>query len=218
MPKLNYKTLRQEVVDEIRQGILTGDFQAGERIKENEMAQQLGVSRGPVREALRQLEQEGLVQYERNVGCSVAQVSGQDIYEICLLRATLEILAARLLQKGKSAQQALQQMQDCVEQMEQADGDFYQLAQQDNRFHAAVIEQTGLKKLEELWKSTNINNLTIFCAGAGEGSCDKEEYCQSHQRLLECYRAGDICQISKEIVRHYSLKASCPIEDVLSFS
>ena len=98
MPKLNYKTLRQEVVDEIRQRILTGDFQAGERIKENEMAQQLGVSRGPVREALRQLEQEGLVQYERNVGCSVAQVSGQDVYEICLLRATLEILAARLLQ------------------------------------------------------------------------------------------------------------------------
>ena len=42
MPKLNYKTLRQEVVDEIRQRILTGDFQAGERIKENEMAQQLG--------------------------------------------------------------------------------------------------------------------------------------------------------------------------------
>ena len=138
MPKLNYKTLRQEVVDEIRQRILTGDFQAGERIKENEMAQQLGVSRGPVREALRQLEQEGLVQYERNVGCSVAQVSGQDVYEICLLRATLEILAARLLQKGKSVQQALQQMQDCVEQMEQEDCDFYQLAQQDNRFHAAV--------------------------------------------------------------------------------
>lgn len=73
MPKLNYKTLRQEVVDEIRQRILTGDFQAGERIKENEMAQQLGVSRGPVREALRQLEQEGLVQYgaqRRMLGCT----------------------------------------------------------------------------------------------------------------------------------------------------
>ena len=170
MPKLNYKTLRQEVVDEIRQRILTGDFQAGERIKENEMAQQLGVSRGPVREALRQLEQEGLVQYERNVGCSVAQVSGQDVYEICLLRATLEILAARLLQKGKSVQQALQQMQDCVEQMEQEDCDFYQLAQQDNRFHAAVIEQAGLKKLAELWKSTNIHNLAIFYAGRNNGS------------------------------------------------
>lgn len=218
MPKLNYKTLRQEVVDEIRQGILTGDFQAGERIKENEMAQQLGVSRGPVREALRQLEQEGLVQYERNVGCSVAQVSGQDVYEICLLRATLEILAARLLQKGKSVQQGLRQMQDCVEQMEQADYDFYQLAQQDNRFHAAVIEQAGLKKLAELWKSTNIHNLAIFYAGRNNGSFDRQEYCQSHQRLLECYHTGDICQISKEIVQHYSLKASRPIEDVFTFS
>lgn len=86
------------------------------------------------------------MQYERNVGCSVAQVSGQDVYEICLLRATLEILAARLLQKGKSVQQALQQMQDCVEQMEQEDCDFYQLAQQDNRFHAAVIEPSRIKK------------------------------------------------------------------------
>ena len=182
------------------------------------MAQQLGVSRGPVREALRQLAQEGLVQYERNVGCSVAQVSSQDIYEICLLRATLEILAARLLQKGKLVQQALQQMQDCVEQMEQADCDFYQLAQQDNRFHAAVIEQAGLKKLAELWKSTNIHNLAIFYAGRNDGSFDRQEYCQSHQRLLECYHTGDICQISKEIVQHYSLKASRPIEDVFTFS
>ena len=109
-------------------------------------------------------------------------------------------------------------MQDCVEQMEQADYDFYQLAQQDNRFHAAVIEQAGLKKLAELWKSTNIHNLAIFYAGRNNGSFDRQEYCQSHQRLLECYHTGDICQISKEIVQHYSLKASRPIEDVFTFS
>lgn len=157
------------------------------------------------------------MQYERNVGCSVAQVSGQDVYEICLLRATLEILAARLLQKGKSVQQALQQMQDCVGQMEQEDCDFYQLAQQDNRFHAAVIEQAGLKKLAELWKSTNIHNLAIFYAGRNNGSFDRQEYCQSHQRLLECYHTGDICQISKEIVQHYSLKASRRLKMYLLF-
>ena len=109
-------------------------------------------------------------------------------------------------------------LQDCVEQMEQADCDFYQLAQQDNRFHAAVIEQAGLKKLAELWKSTNIHNLAIFYAGRNDGSFDRQEYCQSHQRLLECYHTGDICQISKEIVQHYSLKASRPIEDVFTFS
>ena len=84
MAQLNYKTLRQEVADEIRRKILKGEFKAGERIKEHEMAQMLGVSRGPVREALRQLEQEGLVRYERNVGCSVAPMNEKDIYEIGL--------------------------------------------------------------------------------------------------------------------------------------
>ena len=119
MAQLNYKTLRQEVADEIRRKILKGEFKAGERIKEHEMAQLLGVSRGPVREALRQLEQEGLVRYERNVGCSVAPMNEKDIYEIGLLRAALEILAVKLC-KGKMEPQALQRMRDSVEQMRQA--------------------------------------------------------------------------------------------------
>lgn len=114
MAQLNYKTLRQEVADEIRRKILKGEFKAGERIKEHEMAQLLGVSRGPVREALRQLEQEGLVRYERNVGCSVAPMNEKDIYEIGLLRAALEILAVKLC-KGKMEPQALQRMRDSVE-------------------------------------------------------------------------------------------------------
>ena len=115
MAQLNYKTLRQEVADEIRRKILKGEFKAGERIKEHEMAQLLGVSRGPVREALRQLEQEGLVRYERNVGCSVAPINEKDIYEIGLLRAALEILAVKLC-KGTMEPQALQRMRDSVEQ------------------------------------------------------------------------------------------------------
>ena len=56
MAKLNYKTLRQEVADEIRKKILSGEFEAGQRIKENEIAELFGVSRGPVREALRQID------------------------------------------------------------------------------------------------------------------------------------------------------------------
>ena len=109
MPKLNYKTLRQEVVDEIRQKILEGEFKPGDRMKENEIAELFGVSR-EVREALRQIEQEGLVRYERNVGCSVAAVTEQDIYEVCLLRATLEILAVRL-NKGNFSAESLQQIE-----------------------------------------------------------------------------------------------------------
>lgn len=131
MPKLNYKTLRQEVVDEIRQKILGGEFKPGDRMKENEIAELFGVSRGPVREALRQIEQEGLVRYERNVGCSVAAVTEQDIYEVCLLRATLEILAVRL-NKGNFSAESLQQMRESLERMKALEDDLYQLAQEDN--------------------------------------------------------------------------------------
>ena len=82
MSRLDYRTLRENVLDEIRMKILRGELVPGERIVEQELASEFGVSRGPVREALRQLEEEGLVEYARNAGCSVRQIGLEDIYEI----------------------------------------------------------------------------------------------------------------------------------------
>ena len=61
MGKLDYRTLRENVADEIRMKILNGDMKPGDKIIEQELASEFGISRGPVREALRQLEQEGMV-------------------------------------------------------------------------------------------------------------------------------------------------------------
>ena len=61
MAKLRYRTLRENVVDEIRMKILSREYESGMRIVEQNLSDELGVSRGPIREALRQLEQEGLV-------------------------------------------------------------------------------------------------------------------------------------------------------------
>ena len=96
MARLHYRTLRENVVDAIRIKILDGELVPGMRIIEQDLAAKLGISRGPVREALRQLEQEGLIEYSRNVGCSVKGVSLEDVYEIYMLRAYYEILAIRL--------------------------------------------------------------------------------------------------------------------------
>ena len=63
MGKLDYRTLRENVADEIRMKILNGDMKPGDKIIEQELASEFGISRGPVREALRQLEQEGMVEY-----------------------------------------------------------------------------------------------------------------------------------------------------------
>ena len=88
MGRLVYQTLRENVADAIRMKILNHEVPMGARIIEQEIAAELGVSRGPVREALRQLEQEGLLEYTRNAGCSVKKITLEDIYEIYLLRAT----------------------------------------------------------------------------------------------------------------------------------
>ena len=71
MSKLVYQTLRENVVDAIREKILKRELEPGVRIIEKDLSEEFGVSRGPIREALRQLEQEGIIEYTRNVGCSV---------------------------------------------------------------------------------------------------------------------------------------------------
>ena len=82
MSKLRYKTLRENVADEIRTRIMNQEYVPGMRIMEQNLSEELGVCRGPIREALRQLEQEGLLTYERNVGCSISSLDINDVYEI----------------------------------------------------------------------------------------------------------------------------------------
>jgi DNA-binding GntR family transcriptional regulator len=87
------RVLADEVVDAIRLAIITGEFEAGKRLIEDELATQLQVSRGPVREALARLEQEGLIVNERHRGSTVARLSPGEVDELYSLRTALERLA-----------------------------------------------------------------------------------------------------------------------------
>ena len=95
MGEFAFQTLRESITSAIRSKILTGELQPGVKLAEQKLAEEFGSSRAPIREALRQLEQEGMVEYSRNVGCSVRRVKPEDAYEIYLLRANLEMTALR---------------------------------------------------------------------------------------------------------------------------
>ena len=75
MSEFTFHTLRESITSAIREKILTGGLQPGCKLTEQKLAEEFGSSRAPIREALRQLEQEGLIEYSRNVGCSVRSTS-----------------------------------------------------------------------------------------------------------------------------------------------
>ena len=97
MSVLAYRTLRENVVDMIRAKILNHEIKPGQRIVEMDLANEFHTSRGPIREALRQLENEGIIEYTRNVGCSVRTFSFWDSYEVYLLRTSYELVSVRFL-------------------------------------------------------------------------------------------------------------------------
>ena len=116
MSELLYQTLRESVVNGIRTKIMNHQIRPGERIVEMELAHEFQTSRGPIREALRQLENEGIVEYTRNVGCSVRTFSFWDSYEVYLLRTNYEAVSVRFL-NGKIPGETIQKMEEILERM-----------------------------------------------------------------------------------------------------
>lgn len=95
--KLNdYKTLREVIFNTIREAIIMGELKPGERLLEVHLAEKMGVSRTPVREAIRKLELEGLVTMIPRKGAHVAELSAKDIMDVLEVRATLDGLATAL--------------------------------------------------------------------------------------------------------------------------
>ena len=140
MGKLDYRTLRENVADEIRMKILNGDMKPGDKIIEQELASEFGISRGPVREALRQLEQEGMVEYSRNVGCSVKHIGMDDVYEIYYMRANYEMMAVRLY-NAPFPRETIEKMEQVLEQMKQLHKEEYRkVFELDNEFHEAILD------------------------------------------------------------------------------
>ena len=92
----DYKPLRDVIFDTLREAIIVGELKPGQRLMEVQVAEKMGVSRTPVREAIRKLELEGLVEMLPRKGAHVAELSGKDIMDVLEVRATLDGLATSL--------------------------------------------------------------------------------------------------------------------------
>jgi DNA-binding GntR family transcriptional regulator len=145
--------LREQIKDVILQRIVEGSYPPGSRIVETRVAQELGVSQGPVREALRDLEQLGCVVHEPYRGCSVRAFSVDELLEAFPVRAALEALAARLAAE-RVGDAELAELEQLLERMRVAArrGDAHDQSQANASFHATIVRAARNGTLERQWR------------------------------------------------------------------
>lgn len=144
----NHKPLREMVYEELKMQILTGGIIPGTRMMEVELAEEMGVSRTPIREAIRKLEKEGLVTIEPRRGAYASRISTDDMVEILEVRQDLEGLAAELAATRMSDDQLadLRKIADNYNKAVEA-GDMDSMIRHDTAFHRLIVDSCNNKIL-----------------------------------------------------------------------
>lgn len=148
--------LRDVVFNTLRKAILTGELKPGERLMEIHLANQLGVSRTPIREAIRKLELEGLVIMIPRRGAEVAQITEKSLKDVLEVRRALDALCAELA-CDRITEEKTERLKNACEKFEKetVTGDATTMAEADVELHDIIVEATGNQRLVQL-----INNLS----------------------------------------------------------
>ena len=143
-----YLPLRDVVFNTLRKAILRGELKPGERLMEIQLANKLGVSRTPIREAIRKLELEGLVLMIPRKGAEVAKMTEKDMEDVLEVREALDELAAKIACKKISDEQ-LANLKTIKDEFKRSmdSGDVKKIAEEDVKFHDAIYEATSNAKL-----------------------------------------------------------------------
>jgi DNA-binding GntR family transcriptional regulator len=208
LPALAQTSLRARASDVLRAAIVDGRLRPGDRLKEVEIAERFGVSRAPVREALRQLEHEGLVASHPYGRTEVLGVSQDEIVEVLVpIRLTIESFAFRRAMPLLSDRD-FETLGELVTRMREAgvDSDLDQLAADDVRFHELVIERSDQPHCLQIWRSIEPRVRAYFRRDA-PAHPRPDELAEEHQELLDALKAGDedrlIATLTQHIHHHY---------------
>jgi DNA-binding GntR family transcriptional regulator len=201
------RTAYEYVGDALRQGILEGTIEAGTRLVQTEIAQQLGVSTTPVREALRDLATEGLVRLDAHRGGIVSRLTDKDLLEIHELCRLVEPEAMRQVVSMADAVM-LEEARDLTRQM-QVEKDPVLWAQLNRSFHATLLEAIPSDRFRSLLKALR-GSVAPYVALAirKQGNEHFEAANQEHLQILEAITAGDADRCAELTRKHVDLTLS----------
>ena len=192
----NYKPLRDVVFESLRTAILEGKLKSGQRLMEVQLAEQLGVSRTPIREAIRKLELEGLVIMLPRKGAYVADLSFKDLIDVLEIRASLEGLAASLA-SGRRRDEDIEGLEKLAREFEESvkSGDIEEVLKKDVEFHEYIFSLANNKKLHQIINSLweQVHRFRVTYVSDYEASLSLVE---EHNKILEAIKEGN-CELAK---------------------
>ena len=198
-------TLTNRALKEIRDAIRTGKLRPGDRLIEMQLAEEMQISRFPIREALRYLEKEGLVETKPFKGTHVARFTEQDMEELYSLRSSLEELAVRILIENLDEKKILK-LETIIQSMQKAShtGNLDQMISEDLRFHQTVCELSGHRKLLVVWRTLE-SQLQVFLNIEKDFFETTYQYVSTHNPIMEAIKNRNTETAEKAIRAHLGL-------------
>lgn len=197
-----YLPLRDVVFNTLRQAILKGELEPGERLMEIQLAERLGVSRTPIREAIRKLELEGLVLMIPRKGAEVAEISEKSLREVLEVRRSLEELAIELACQRITQEEltALEEAESCFAKAVEA-GEVMAIAESDENYHELIYQATANDRLVQI-----LNNLREQMYRYRLEYIKDEDRRQilvvEHEHILRAIRRRDIADAKNAVREH----------------
>ncbi|MGB7605021.1 MAG: GntR family transcriptional regulator [Lutisporaceae bacterium] len=207
-----YKPLREVVFETIRNAIISGSLKPGERLMEVQMAERLGVSRTPIREAIRKLELEGLIIMLPRKGAYVADLSVKDLTEVLEIRAALEGMAAGLA-VTRINEEEIEELELIALKFHKAleNGNLEELIFQDSQFHEAIFKASRNERLIQL-----NNNLREQVQRFREMYLKKvnrsKKTSREHYDIVEAISSRDISKAEKLARKHIETTENAILE------
>ena len=202
-PEQKAVSLRHRIADDIRRAILEGKLKPGDRLLEVEMSKQMGVSRGPIREALRSLEQEGLLHSQPFKETVVAEFSTEEVVHVLIpIRLTVETYALRkaLPNFGDADFAFLEQCLDSMRVNGEA-RDVVGLVESDLAFHEYIVVKSDVPNLMNIWSSI-FTRIRMHFYMQDQHFEDVTTVWEQHRPLIEVMRTGNVDLAVAELSRH----------------
>jgi DNA-binding GntR family transcriptional regulator len=184
-------TLSSMVAERLRELVISGAYPPGSQLSEVELAERFGVSRGPIREGLQRLVQDGLLRSEPHRGVFVPKVGPDDIADIYLARLAIEGAALRIVAAREDRASTVALLQDLVAQMRTATtaGRWARVADLDMRFHSEVVKASGSTRLQRMYAMLIDETRVVLAMTANVTG--REDLVDEHRDIADYIVAGN---------------------------